>query len=112
MALGSLSAHAVARDMMLDEGKKTFRYDTFGDEAFWGDALQRHKAIAGEKHGGDGPGVSAKTALSFGLKVDADAVPDALKKQIAAGKGICGLGKALHLLCIAIYFLTFFVQCT
>jgi hypothetical protein len=25
---------------MLDEGKKTFRFETFGSEAFWGDALQ------------------------------------------------------------------------
>ena len=71
---------------MLAEGKKTFRYDTFGSEAFWGDALQLHKAIAGEKNGGVGPGVSPKTALSVGLKVDADALPAALKKQLAAGK--------------------------
>src|SRR5215469_17793709 len=71
---------------MLDEGKKTFRYDTFGSEAFWGDALQLHKAVAGEKNGGVGPGVSPKTALSVGLKVDADALPGALKKQLAAGK--------------------------
>jgi len=71
---------------MLDEGKKTFRYDTFGSEAFWGDALQLHKAIAGEKNGGVGPGVSPKTALSVGLKVDVDALPAALKKQLAAGK--------------------------
>jgi len=34
--------------MMLEEGKKTFRYDTFGSEAFWGDTLQLRKAIAGE----------------------------------------------------------------
>ena len=71
---------------MLDEGKKTFRFETFGSEAFWGDALQLHKAIAGEKNGGVGPGVSPKTALSVGLKVDADALPEALKKQLAAGK--------------------------
>lgn len=71
---------------MLDEGRKTFRYDTFGSETFWGDALQLHKAIAGEKNGGVGPGVSPKTALSVGLKVDADALPAALKKQLAAGK--------------------------
>ena len=31
--------------MMLDEGKKTFRYETFGSEAFWGDTLQLHKAM-------------------------------------------------------------------
>jgi hypothetical protein len=60
---------------MLDEGKKTFRFETFGSDAFWGDALQLHKAIAGEKNGGVGPGVSPKTALSVGLKVDADALP-------------------------------------
>ncbi len=71
---------------MLDEGRKTFRYDTFGSEAFFGDALQLHKAIAGAKNGGVGPGVSPKTALSVGLKVDADALPAALKKQLAAGK--------------------------
>lgn len=71
---------------MLDEGRKIFRYDTFGSEAFWGDALQLHKAIAGEKNGGVGPGVSPKTALSVGLKVDADALPEALKKQLKAGK--------------------------
>jgi hypothetical protein len=71
---------------MLDEGRKAFRFDTFGSEAFWGDALGLHKAIAGQKNGGVGPGVSPKTALSVGLKVDADALPDALKKQLKAGK--------------------------
>jgi len=71
---------------MMDEGRKTFRYDTFGSEAFWGDALELHKAIAGEKNGGVGPGVSPKTALSVGLKVDADVLPNALKSQIKAGK--------------------------
>ena len=71
---------------LLKDGKQIFRFDTFGSEAFWGDALQLHKGIAGEKNGGVGPGVSPKTALSVGLKVDADALPAALKKQIAAGK--------------------------
>jgi hypothetical protein len=71
---------------MVDEGRKAFRYDTFGSESFWGDTLQLHKAIAGERNGGVGPGVSPKTTLSVGLKVDADALPDALKKQLAAGK--------------------------
>jgi hypothetical protein len=71
---------------MLDEGRQTFRYDTFGDEAFWGDALHLHQAIEGEKLGGVGPGVSPKTALSVGLKVDADALPASLVEQIKAGK--------------------------
>src|SRR6266700_7390062 len=72
--------------VMLDDGRRIFRYDTFGSEAFWGDALGLHKAIAGEKNGGVGPGVSPKTALAVGLKVDADALPPALVKQIKAGK--------------------------
>jgi hypothetical protein len=73
-------------ESMLNKGRKIFRYDTFGSEAFWGDQLQLHKAIAGAKNGGVGPGVSPQTALAVGLKVDADALPAALKKQLAAGK--------------------------
>ena len=30
---------------MVEEGRKTFRFDTFGDEAFWGDQLKLHQAI-------------------------------------------------------------------
>jgi hypothetical protein len=71
---------------MLDDGEQIFRYDTFGSEAFWGDALQLHKAIAGAKNGGVGSGVGPKMALSVGLKVDAEALPDALKQQIKDGK--------------------------
>ena len=71
---------------MLAAGQQTFRFDTFGSEHFWGDTLQLQKAIAGAKNGGVGPGVSPKTALSVGLKVDVDALPPALKAQIAAGK--------------------------
>src|SRR2546429_4672903 len=71
---------------MVREGRQIFRFDTFGDEAFWGDALQLHKAIAGDKHGGVGGGVSPKTALSVGLKVDANALPAALQQQLKAGK--------------------------
>lgn len=71
---------------MMNEGRKIFRYDTFGDEAFWGGTLKLHQAIAGEKNGGVGPGVSPKTALSVGLKVDADAIPAGLAAQIKAGQ--------------------------
>lgn len=71
---------------MIEEGRQIFRFDTFGDEAFWGDTLKLHQAIEGAKLGGVGPGVSPKTALSVGLKVDADALPPALVKQIKAGK--------------------------
>lgn len=78
-----ISAHA---QQMIEEGRQIFRYDTFGSEAFWGDALQLHKAIAGEKHGGLGGGVSPKTALSVGLKVDVDALPAELQAELKAGK--------------------------
>src|SRR5712692_6489160 len=71
---------------MIEQGRQIFRFDTFGSEAFWGDTLQLHKAIAGEKNGGVGGGVSPKTALSVGLKVDADALPETLKKQLKDGK--------------------------
>jgi hypothetical protein len=71
---------------MIEQGRRIFRFDTFGSEAFWGDALGLHKAIAGEKNGGVGGGVSPKTALSVGLKVDADALPDSLKQQLKDGK--------------------------
>src|SRR5215218_987797 len=67
-------------------GRHIFRHDTFGDEAFWGGALELHKAIAGARNGGVGPGVSPKAALAVGLKVDADALPEAMKAQIKAGK--------------------------
>jgi hypothetical protein len=67
---------------MIKEGKQTFRLDTFGDEEFWGDALQLHRALVGLKLGGVGPGVSPKTALAVGLRVDVDALPPALVKQL------------------------------
>src|SRR5262249_1046758 len=67
---------------MIDEGRQTFRFDTFGDETFWGDQLQLHKALAGAKLGGVGPGVSPKAALAVGLKVDADALPVSITQEL------------------------------
>jgi len=71
---------------MIDEGRDTFRFDTFGDEAFWGDTLKLHQAIEGSKFGGVGPGVSPSTAFSLGLKVDMDALPNSLVKDIEKGR--------------------------
>jgi hypothetical protein len=71
---------------MITEGRQIFRFDTFGDEAFWGGALRLHEAIEGAAFGGVGPGVSPRTALSLGLKVDGDALPKAVIGQIEAGK--------------------------
>lgn len=71
---------------MIEEGRQTFRYDTFGDEAFWGDSLRLHEAVAGEANGGVGPGLSPNAALALGLKVDAEALPAELVSQIEAGE--------------------------
>jgi hypothetical protein len=89
---GSAGATAFAGDdvaagaaQSVATGRKTFRFDTFGDEAFWGGTLKLHQAIAGSANGGVGPGVSPKTALAVGLKVDADAVPADVAAGIKAG---------------------------
>ena len=71
---------------MLEEGKRIFRFDTFGSEDFWGGKLRLHEALAGEKLGGVGAGVSPKAALSLGLKVDAEALPADLVAQIKANQ--------------------------
>jgi hypothetical protein len=70
----------------LREGRKTFQSDTFGDEAFWGGALQLHQAIAGAKLGGVGMGLSPKAALGIGLKVDLDRLPGALVFLLRRGR--------------------------
>ncbi|HEY3567400.1 MAG TPA: hypothetical protein VGP73_05645 [Thermoanaerobaculia bacterium] len=51
---------------MVDEGRQTFRYDTFGDQVFWSRILGIHEALKT---------VSPRTALAVGLKVDSDALP-------------------------------------
>ena len=71
---------------MIKEGRNIFRFDTFGDEAFWTDALQMNKAVGGEANGGVGPGVSPNTALAVGLKVDMTALPPSLVEAIVAGE--------------------------
>lgn len=70
----------------LDKGRRIFRFDTFGDEAFWSDTLRLHEAIEGSGHGGVGAGVSPKTALAVGLKVDVDALPPALIQGLKMGQ--------------------------
>jgi hypothetical protein len=98
LAAALLSTAAPARDRphlsgvernaleQVREGRDTFRYSTFGDEAFWGDGIGLHLAIAGAANGGVGPGVSPATALSVGLKVDRAALPRSLQRDIARGR--------------------------
>jgi len=66
-------------------GTPRFRFDTFGDQTFWGDTLKLHQAIEGSKLGGVGPGVGPKLALEVGLKVDVDALPRNLFEQLRHG---------------------------
>jgi hypothetical protein len=67
-------------------GRKIFRFDTFGDEAFWGDTLGLHRAIAGRANGGVGAGLSPKAALELGLKVDVNALPHSLRHDLRRGR--------------------------
>ena len=53
-------------------GKDIFRFDTFGNETVWTDTLRLHETIA--------KAVDPTTALSVGLKVDADALPPGILK--------------------------------
>ena len=54
----------------LDEGKNIFRFDTFGDETTWTDTLKMNEVIQAA--------VDPTTALSVGLKVDAEALPQSV----------------------------------
>ena len=67
----------VIRDVArTNEGQMIFRYDTFGDEQLWTDVLRMHEVI---------PTISPATALSVGLKVDAEALPAATVAALRAG---------------------------
>ena len=78
------SLHANAR-AMIQEGLRTFRFDTFGDEAFWG-----------ERFGCTRPSPAPSSAVSarasahgprsaVGLKVDLDgSLPDSCARSAAA----------------------------
>jgi hypothetical protein len=73
-------------EKLLAEGRETFRFDTFGDQDFWGGTLQLHKAVEGARFGGVGPGISPRQALQLGLKVDVDALPPSLRQDLKQGK--------------------------
>ena len=68
---------AAAHAAQVEQGKQIFRFDTFGDEAQWTDALRMHEVIRAA--------VDPVTALSVGLKVDAEALPAAVVQDIQNG---------------------------
>ncbi len=92
-ARGSEQDHQGGRDDLfreavrtMREGRRTFRFDTFGDEDFWGGQLRLHEGIEGAGLGGVGAGVSPRTALAVGLKVDVDALSRSTLRALQAGK--------------------------
>ncbi|HET9949498.1 MAG TPA: c-type cytochrome [Longimicrobiales bacterium] len=60
---------------LVAEGKDIFRYEDFGDWRFWTDTLRLHELVQN---------VDPATALSLGLKVDADAVPQEVLDAVLA----------------------------
>jgi len=92
MALGLVAVLAACSDSTSDAqgrprplnptlvaaGQEIFRFNTFGNEVFWTDTARLHEVIASS--------VSPATALSVGLKVDANALPQAVKDAIVAGQ--------------------------
>lgn len=70
---------------LFNDGRQIFRFDTFGSEAFWGDTLKLHQAVAGSANGGIGPGLSPRAALGLGLRVDRHALPDFVIEALAKG---------------------------
>jgi mono/diheme cytochrome c family protein len=82
LAAGCGSHHEASNDRPPDpalvaQGKEIFRFDTFGDETKWTDALRLHEVIRAA--------VDPTTALSVGLKVDAEALPAAVVQGIQDG---------------------------
>src|SRR4051794_14966284 len=74
---GPAVAKAAGPGDRIDEGQQIFRFDTFGDEQLWTDKLRMHEVIESS--------LDPVTALSLGLKVDADALPDEVAGAISAG---------------------------
>jgi hypothetical protein len=72
--LGSAEANS---QELVSEGRNTFRFDTFGDEAFWGGQLQLHQAINT---------LTPRNALGLGLKVDSEALPPSVLQALEHGK--------------------------
>src|SRR5580765_1598803 len=62
---------------MVQSGQDIFRFDTFGDEAFWSGKLGMQQSVAK---------LSPKLALELGLKVDSEALPPEVVSALQAGQ--------------------------
>jgi cytochrome c5 len=76
-ACGGNDDSAAEQAALVAQGQHIFRFDTFGDETQWTDTLRMHEVIS--------TAVDPATALSVGLKVDADALPAAVVTGIKDG---------------------------
>jgi len=65
-----------SNDELVAQGKQIFRFDTFGDETKWTDALRMNEVIST---------VDPTTALTVGLKVDSEALPASVVTGIQNG---------------------------
>jgi len=63
-------------EKMIRQGRQTFRFDTFGDQSFWGGQLKLHQTINT---------LTPKQALALGLKVDSESLPPAVIQAIKTG---------------------------
>jgi hypothetical protein len=79
--LGSPELNTVAENRLdpalVAQGRKIFRFDTFGDETFWTDTLRLHRVIRRS--------VSPAAALGLGLKVDVAALPAEIRRALRRG---------------------------
>jgi cytochrome c5 len=74
---GSTNNDSSPDPAVIAQGREIFRFDTFGDETQWSDKLRMHEVIAAA--------VDPTTALSVGLKVDAEALPLSVVQGIQNG---------------------------
>jgi len=70
------SSNGPSNDELVAQGKQIFRFDTFGDETKWTDALRMNEVIST---------VEPTTALTVGLKVDSEALPASVVTGIQNG---------------------------
>lgn len=61
---------------VIAQGRQIFRFDTFGNETFWSDTAAMHVKISA---------LTPQAALGAGLKVDADALPAAIRQSLLDG---------------------------
>jgi len=62
---------------LIEQGQQTFRFDTYGDEAYWTDQLQIQQTVNS---------LTPVNALALGLKVDAEALSPSVVEAIKHGR--------------------------